>query len=118
MMCHMLLDIGSGVDADRSRPDPMDIVSSAKRSAMMSAVRSKDTAPELLVRKGLHARGLRYWLHCRQLPGRPDLVFPKWHAAVLVHGCFWHGHGCRYSRAPGTNQSFWRRAPAFSSGAV
>lgn len=85
----------------------MDIVSKDKRSAMMRAVRSKDTAPELLVRKGLHARGLRYRVHCKHLPGRPDLVFPKWHAAVFIHGCFWHGHGCRYSRPPDTNKSFW-----------
>jgi DNA mismatch endonuclease, patch repair protein len=85
----------------------MDIVSQEKRSAMMRAVRSKDTAPELLVRKGLHARKLRFRLHAKNLPGRPDLVLPKWKAVVFVHGCFWHGHGCAYSKTPKKNRDFW-----------
>lgn len=84
-----------------------DIVSPGKRSAMMRAVRSKDTKPELLVRRGLHVRGLRFKLHDASLPGRPDLVLPKWRTVVFVQGCFWHGHGCGYSRLPEKNREFW-----------
>ena len=73
----------------------------------MSAVRSRNTAPEVLVRKGLHARGLRFRLHDKKLPGRPDIALPKWGAVVLVNGCFWHGHGCKYSRRPASNREFW-----------
>lgn len=86
----------------------MDTVSSEVRSRMMSSIRAKDTKPELLVRRYLHRRGFRYRLHPRDLPGKPDLVLPKWKAVVLVHGCFWHGHeGCRYFRLPATRPHFW-----------
>ncbi len=74
----------------------------------MSRVRGKDTLPEMQVRRGLHARGLRYRLQDRQLPGRPDLVFPKHKAVIFVHGCFWHAHGCSLFRLPRTREDFWR----------
>ena len=73
----------------------------------MSAVRSRDTQPELVIRRGLHARGFRYRLHSAELPGKPDIVLPKYHAVVLVHGCFWHGHDCALFRTPGTRRKFW-----------
>lgn len=73
----------------------------------MAAVRAKDTKPELLIRKGLHARGLRYRLHVRGLPGRPDLVFPKSGAVLFVHGCFWHGHVCELFTLPVSRREFW-----------
>lgn len=79
------------------------------RSRMMSGIRSQNTKPEILVRRALHAAGFRFRLHDRSLPGRPDLVLRKWCTAVLVHGCFWHGHrGCRYFRWPKTRRDFWR----------
>jgi DNA mismatch endonuclease (patch repair protein) len=74
----------------------------------MSRIRGRDTKPEMLVRRGLHAGGLRYRLHDRKLPGRPDLVFPRYGAVVFVHGCFWHAHGCALSKLPATRQDFWR----------
>jgi len=86
----------------------VDIVDTATRSRMMAGIRGKDTKPELLLRHAMHARGFRYRLHDRKLPGRPDLVFPRYHAAVLVHGCFWHRHqGCRYATTPATRREFW-----------
>ena len=84
-----------------------DIVSSEKRSQMMSGIRGKDTKPELRVRHYLHAQGFRFRLHDRRLPGKPDLVLPKWNAAVFVHGCFWHWHDCRYFKLPKTRPEFW-----------
>lgn len=85
-----------------------DIVDPATRSRMMSRIRGKDTAPEMLIRRGLHKLGYRYRLHVRKLPGKPDLVLPRFHAAIMVHGCFWHGHDCRYFRLPATRRAFWR----------
>lgn len=73
----------------------------------MSRVRSRDTAPELLIRRILHARGYRYRLHRRDLPGRPDIVLSKHRAAVFANGCFWHGHGCPLFRMPATRPEFW-----------
>lgn len=75
---------------------------------MMAGIRSANTRPEMLVRRGLHALGYRYRLHVRQLPGKPDLVFPSRRAVIFVHGCFWHGHGCSLFRWPSTRQEFWR----------
>ncbi len=75
---------------------------------MMAGIRSKDTQPEMMVRKALHARGFRYRLHDRRLPGRPDLVFPQHQAVIFVHGCFWHGHDCHLFRWPGTRDEWWR----------
>jgi DNA mismatch endonuclease (patch repair protein) len=85
----------------------MDIVTPEKRSAMMRAVSQKNTAPEMLLRKALHARGYRYRLHGTSLPGRPDIVFPGSRVAIFVHGCFWHGHECRAGRRPDTRREYW-----------
>jgi DNA mismatch endonuclease (patch repair protein) len=86
----------------------VDIVSSAKRSAMMAGIRGKDTKPEKVVRSGLHKAGLRFRLHLRELPGTPDIVLPRWHVAVFVHGCFWHRHeNCRHAKLPSSNTKFW-----------
>jgi len=80
----------------------------AMRSRMMAGIRSQNTKPEILVRCGLHRRGLRFRLHARDLPGSPDLVLPRWQAVILVHGCFWHGHDCPYFHWPKTRTGFWR----------
>jgi DNA mismatch endonuclease (patch repair protein) len=74
----------------------------------MSRIRGKNTKPEILVRKGLHARGFRFRLHNKKLPGSPDIVLPKYGVAIMVNGCFWHGHkGCRYATRPKSNVEFW-----------
>lgn len=73
----------------------------------MSGIRGKNTKPELLIRKALHARGFRYRLHC-DLPGKPDICLPKHRAVIFVHGCFWHGHGCHLFKWPSTRPEFWR----------
>lgn len=87
----------------------MDRVSPEARSANMSAVRSKNTGPEMRVRRTAHAMGLRYRLHRRDLPGSPDLVFPRRRTVVFVHGCFWHQHlECRKAEPPKSNVDFWR----------
>ena len=75
---------------------------------MMAGIRGKDTKPELIIRRGLHACGFRFRLHDRQLPGRPDMVLPRWRAAILIHGCFWHGHDCPLFKWPRTREQFWR----------
>lgn len=81
----------------------------ALRSRIMRAVKSKDTTPELFVRRLLHTKGYRYRLHCKDLPGNPDLVFPGRRKAVFVHGCFWHGHNCkRGRRPPKSNSAYWQ----------
>jgi len=80
----------------------------AMRSRMMAGIRSRNTKPEILVRCGLHRRGLRFRLHVRGLPGTPDLVLPRWRVVIFVHGCFWHGHDCPYFRWPKTRPEFWR----------
>lgn len=85
-----------------------DVVNAATRSRMMAGIRGKDTRPEMILRRGLHALGFRFRLHDRRLPGSPDLVFPGRRAAVFVHGCFWHGHDCHLFRLPATRQEFWR----------
>jgi DNA mismatch endonuclease (patch repair protein) len=74
---------------------------------MMSGIRGKNTRPELLIRKALHARGFRYRLHY-DLPGKPDICLPKHRAVIFVHGCFWHGHGCHLFKWPATRPEFWR----------
>lgn len=84
-----------------------DIVDQKTRSRMMAGIRGKDTRPEISIRKALHALGFRYRLHPKEVPGRPDLVFPKYRAAVFVNGCFWHGHDCPLYRLPGTRRDFW-----------
>ena len=84
-----------------------DVVRPEIRSRMMSGIRGKNTRPELILRKGLHALGFRYRLHAR-LPGRPDMVFPQLKAVLFVHGCFWHGHHCHLFKWPKTRDEFWR----------
>jgi DNA mismatch endonuclease (patch repair protein) len=76
---------------------------------MMAGIRSKNTKPELSLRKALHRRGFRYSLHSKKLPGRPDIVFPARKAVIFVHGCFWHGHDCRFFRIPSTRPEFWKQ---------
>lgn len=85
----------------------VDVVDAPTRSRMMSGIRGKDTSPELLIRKALHARGFRFRIHAKHLPGKPDLLMPKYKAAVFIHGCFWHGHACRYFKVPQTRPEFW-----------
>ena len=86
-----------------------DTVDQATRSRMMAAIRSSDTRPELVLRRSLHARGLRFRLHDRKLPGTPDLVFRQFMAVCFVHGCFWHRHaGCPYANTPSTREDYWR----------
>jgi DNA mismatch endonuclease (patch repair protein) len=83
---------------------------SASRSAQMALVRSRDTKPELLVRRALHAAGLRYRLHAKDMPGKPDIVFRRQKVAVFVHGCFWHRHddpNCKLARLPKSRREFW-----------
>lgn len=86
----------------------IDIVDSTTRSRMMAGIRGRDTQPEVALRRALHRRGLRFRLHDRSLPARPDMVLPRWKAAILVHGCFWHRHrGCKYTTTPTTRSEFW-----------
>lgn len=85
-----------------------DIVEKETRSKMMSRIRGKDTNPEMVIRRGLHRRGLRFRVHDRRLPGRPDLYFPKYRAVIFVNGCFWHRHHCDYFRWPATRPEFWK----------
>lgn len=86
-----------------------DTVDHTTRSRMMSRIRGKDTRPEYAVRRGLHRNGYRFRLHSDGLPGRPDLVLPRFGAVVFVHGCFWHRHAnCRYATTPSTRVPFWQ----------
>jgi DNA mismatch endonuclease (patch repair protein) len=85
-----------------------DVVDSATRSRMMSGIRGRDTGPERLIRSALHSLGFRFRLHPRDVPGRPDLILPRYSAALFVHGCFWHGHDCSLFRLPATHRQFWR----------
>lgn len=86
----------------------VDVLTPEQRRHNMSRIRGKDTKPELLLRRQLHAMGFRFRLHRKDLPGRPDLVFPGRRAVIFVHGCFWHGHGCALSKMPATRPEFWR----------
>ena len=86
----------------------LDKLTPSQRHHCMSRIRGKNTKPEILVRKGLHARGFRFRLHNKKLPGSPDIVLPKYGVAIMVNGCFWHGHkGCRYATKPKSNVEFW-----------
>ena len=86
----------------------MDVVDAATRSRMMAGIRSKNTKPEMTVRRYLHGRGFRYRLHTPGLPGSPDVALPKHRVAIFVHGCFWHRHtGCRYATTPASNSEKW-----------
>jgi DNA mismatch endonuclease (patch repair protein) len=93
-----------GIFRDRAMADHTD---KETRSAIMSKVRSKDTKPEMEVRRALHRAGFRFRLHRSDLPGTPDLVFPRYGLALFVHGCFWHRHGCKRTSMPATNREFW-----------
>ena len=85
-----------------------DVHSKATRSYNMSRIKGKDTKPEMLVRRYLHAQGFRYRLHVKDLPGKPDIVLPKYRTVIFVHGCFWHGHeGCKYYVVPKTRTEWW-----------
>lgn len=85
-----------------------DRLSRKRRSWNMSRIRDKDTAPERLVRSALHRAGYRFRLHSKKLPGRPDVVLPRYRTVVFVHGCFWHRHkGCRYAYTPKSRVAFW-----------
>jgi DNA mismatch endonuclease, patch repair protein len=84
-----------------------DIVDKKTRSRMMSGIRGKNTKPELLIRSQLHRAGFRFRLHVRDLPGKPDIVLPKYKAAIFVQGCFWHGHDCHLFKVPGTRTEWW-----------
>lgn len=87
-----------------------DTVDRATRSRMMSAIKGKNTLPERTVRSYLHQSGLRFRLHTTDLPGRPDIVLPRWGCVVFVHGCFWHRHrGCRFATTPASNARFWQK---------
>ena len=86
-----------------------DTLTRLQRHNCMSRIRGKNTKPEILVRRGLHARGFRFRLQDKKLPGRPDIVLPKYGVVIMVNGCFWHGHkGCRYAIKPKTNVEFWK----------
>lgn len=87
----------------------VDRLGTERRSWLMSRVKSRDTAPELRVRYAAHSLGLRFRLHRKDLPGKPDLVFPRWRVAIFVHGCFWHQHeGCRKAGAPKSRSHYWK----------
>lgn len=87
----------------------MDIVDSAKRSLMMSNIKGFNTKPELVIRRLLHAQGFRFRIHRKDLPGKPDIVLPKYKAIIFIHGCFWHGHqNCRLFKLPKTRTEFWQ----------
>ena len=86
----------------------VDIVDAATRSRMMSGIRGRNTKPEILIRSLLHRQGFRFRLDARDLPGRPDIVLPRYHAVIFVHGCFWHGHDCPLFKWPQTRPDFWR----------
>ena len=87
----------------------MDTLTPEQRSLNMSRIHGRDTKPEVIVRKYLFAKGLRFRKNDRRLPGHPDIVLPKYRTVVFIHGCFWHGHeGCKYFRLPSTNTGFWK----------
>ena len=92
-----------------------DVMTPEQRSRCMAAIKGKDTKPELIVRKYLFSRGLRYRVNNRKLPGSPDIVLKKYKTVVFIDGCFWHGHeGCKYYRLPKTNVDFWRHKIAMN----
>lgn len=88
----------------------MDIVDRKTRSSMMSSIKGKDTQPELIIRRYLHVRGFRYRLHVSSMPGKPDIVMPRYRLCIFIHGCFWHRHdGCKYATTPKTRPKFWMK---------
>lgn len=87
----------------------MDVLTPAQRHFNMSQIHSKDTKPEVIIRKWLWRKGFRYRLHRKDLPGKPDIVLPKYRSVIFVHGCFWHMHNCKYGSRPKTNTDFWNK---------
>lgn len=88
----------------------MDVFSPEKRSQVMSRIRSKDTKPEKIIRSILHKQGFRFRINRKDLPGKPDIVLPKYKTVIFVHGCFWHRHeGCKYAYTPKSNVDFWNK---------
>ena len=85
-----------------------DKVTPIVRARMMSAIKAKDTSPEMAIRRGLHAAGFRYRVHVSDLPGKPDIVLPKYKALIWINGCFWHGHTCRDGRLPQSRIEYWQ----------
>lgn len=85
-----------------------DVVTKEVRSRMMSGIKGKNTKPEILIRKGLFSLGYRYRLHNSDLPGKPDIVLPKYNAVIMANGCFWHQHDCSLFKWPSTNKKFWK----------
>ena len=86
----------------------VDVVDTATRSRMMAGIKGKNTQPERLVRSLLHRKGFRFRLNVRELPGKPDIVLPSYHAVIFVNGCFWHGHDCVRFKWPKTRTDFWQ----------
>ena len=86
-----------------------DIVDSSTRSRMMAGIKGRNTKPEILIRQRLHRLGFRFRLHVKDLPGKPDIVLPRYHAVIFINGCFWHGHDCRLFKWPATRVDFWHR---------
>ena len=87
----------------------VDVLTREQRRLNMSRIRGRDTKPEMVLRRGLHAHGLRFRLHRKDLPGKPDLVFSGHRAVIMVHGCFWHGHQCSMFKWPVTRPEFWKK---------
>jgi DNA mismatch endonuclease (patch repair protein) len=87
----------------------VDVVTPDVRSRMMAGIKGKNTKPELLIRKKLFEKGFRYRLHVRNLPGKPDLVFPRYKAVIFIDGCFWHGHDCHLFKWPKSREEFWHK---------
>lgn len=87
----------------------MDVLTAEQRRLNMSRILGKDTKPEMQLRRGLHAAGLRFRLHAPGLPGRPDIVLPRYRAVLMIHGCFWHGHDCPLFKMPATRREFWAK---------
>lgn len=85
-----------------------DIYSKSKRSDIMSKISGKETKPEILIRRFLHAQGLRFRKNDKRYPGKPDVVLPKHKAVIFIHGCFWHGHSCKAGKLPETRKEFWK----------
>ena len=86
-----------------------DIYSKSKRSDIMSRISGKETKPEILVRKYLFSKGFRFRKNVKELPGKPDIVLPKYKTVIFIHGCFWHGHTCKRGKLPQTNYQFWQK---------
>jgi DNA mismatch endonuclease (patch repair protein) len=105
---HLSIPLCCGANYE-TRPDMADTLTPAERSHRMSLIKSRDTKPELAIRRALHAVGYRYRIHVAKLAGRPDIVFGPRRVVVFVNGCFWHGHRCATGHIPKSNSAFWQR---------